>query len=513
MIEKSSSINYSKKIIDYIQEKFRFGSSVRICKSNINSLAQFCKKIMETKDVDIDCMELINQSDPLRENLRVIVEDNIDVIKKNEMNRISNNYVFLLFIEAYCINSGIELQEEELEFIPIDDIGGTDSIKRYFQEIRGYSILTREEEIELAKRIEKGDLEARKELINHNLKLVASIAKRYIGKNLEYLDLIQEGNLGLMRTISKYDYRKGYKFSTYATWWIKQSITRGIMDKARTIKIPVYLQEQNNKVKRVEEKLRQKFNREPTIEEVAKSSNLSVKKVEEIKKNMQELRSLNEKVGEEEEDELLIFLPDDSSVDPEEIVLTRTEREEILKLLEELPEREQEIIKCRFGFYNDKIIPLEELAKVFGITRQRIQQLESRALKKLSVALKSKNQNKEILDTGEREIVSFLPIEDKELGKIRYRTLKSYLNSVPPRITDYNLESLIESDFLKKYLRTMKDIEFRMFILKFIKGYSLYDICKVVKLERETVVEFIQKIMVEYRTELNFKIKNKIFKK
>ena len=513
MKENTSPIENSKRIIDFINEKFKLSDSIRICKSNINSLANFCKKIMETENADIDCIELINQSDRLRENLRVIVEDNMDKIQKNELNRISNNDVFLLFIEAYCINSGIEMQEEELESITADNVDTSDSIKMYFQEIRGYSVLTREEEIELAKRIEKGDLEARKELINHNLKLVASIAKRYVGKDLEYLDLIQEGNLGLMRTISKYDYRKGYKFSTYATWWIKQSITRGIMDKARAIKIPVHVQEQNNKVKKMEEKLRQELNREPTIEEIAKFSNISVQKVEMIKKNMQELRSLNEKVGTEEEDELLVFVQDDSSVDPEEIALTNIERAEVLKLLEELPEREQEIIKCRFGFYEGKIASLDDLSKMFGITRQRIQQLEWKALRKLSIALRRKMKNEEIEDATERDIVNFLPIEDKELGKIRYRTLKSYLKTVPPRITDYNLESLIESDFLRKRLRTMKDIEFRMFVLKFMKGYVIHDICKAVKLERETVVDFIQKIMLEYRTELNDKTKNKIFKK
>lgn len=506
-------IDYSKKIIDYIHEKFRFGSSVRTCKSNINSLANFCKKIMETKNVDIDCIELVNQSSRLRENLKIIVEDNMDKIQKNEMHQISNNDVFLLFMEAYCIYSGIEMLEEEIETIAIDDRDTSDSVKMYFQEIRGYSVLTREEEIELAKRIEKGDSEARKELINHNLKLVASIAKRYIGKDLEYLDLIQEGNLGLMRTISKYDYRKGYKFSTYATYWIKQSITRGIMDKARAIKIPVYVQEQNNKVKRVEEKLRQKFNREPTMEEVAESSNIPLQKVKDIKKNMQVLRSLNEKVGAEEEEELLMFVQDDSSIDPEEVALTNIERSEVVKLLGELPEREQEIIKCRFGFYEDRIISLEELSKVFGITRQRIQQLEWKALRKLSIALRRKKKNEETEDASERENVDFLPIEDKELGKIRYRTLKSYLKTTPLRITDYDLESLIDSDFLRKRLRTMTDIEFRMFVLKFMKGYVVYDICKAVRLDRVTVVEFIQQIMLEYRTELNDKAKNKIFKK
>lgn len=510
MEANSSPMENSKGIIDFINEKFKFSDSVRICKSNINSLTHFYKKMIEKENAEIDCIELINQSDRLRESLKVIVEDNMDKIQKNELNKISNNEVFLLFIEAYCIQNGIEIQEEDLNILEISQ-NSSDSIKMYLQEISQFSVLTREEEVELAKRIEKGDSEAEKEMINHNLKLVASIAKKYVGRDLEYLDLIQEGNIGLMKTISKYDYRKGIKFSTYATYWIKQSITRGIMNKARTIKIPVHMQEQSNKVKRVEEKLRQEFNREPTIEEIAKSCHISIKKVEDIKKSMQGLIYLNEKVGVEAEDELLIFIPDEDAPNPEEHVLTKMERAEIVKLLEELPEREQEIIKCRFGFYGDKIIPLEELSKVFGITRQRIQQLEGKALRKLSIALRRKKKNEEIEDPSQRESIVFLPIEDKELGKIRYRTLKSYLKTIPPRIADY--ESLIECDFLRKKLCEMKDIEFRIFVLKFIKGYSVSQICKTTKLESETVVEFIQKIILEYHAELNFKIKNKIFKK
>lgn len=266
-----------------------------------------------------------------------------------------------------------------------------DSVRMYLREIGKISLLTTEEEIKLAKRIEKGDLLAKKKLAEANLRLVVSISKKYNGRGLSFLDLIQEGNTGLMRAVEKFDYKKGFKFSTYATWWIRQAITRAIADQARTIRIPVHMIETINKLIRVERQLVQDLGREPTPEEIAQEMGLEVDKVEHIIKISQETVSLEAPVGEEEDSKLGDFIEDDKNISPEESTARQLLRDKIKEFLGDLSPREQKILKMRFGLEDGKTHTLEEVGQEFGVTRERIRQIEAKALSKLKKGERSKD--------------------------------------------------------------------------------------------------------------------------
>lgn len=258
-----------------------------------------------------------------------------------------------------------------------------DPVRMYLKEIGKVDLLTMDEEIELAKRIEAGDESAKAELAEANLRLVVSIAKRYINRGMPFLDLIQEGNLGLMRAVEKFEYQKGFKFSTYATWWIRQAITRAIADQARTIRIPVHMVETINRLLRVERSLVQELGREPTPEEVAKEMNIDVERVREIQKIAQEPVSLETPIGEEEDSHLGDFIPDEDIPSPQESATNTMLREELFSTLSLLTEREQKVIRLRFGLDDGKVRTLEEVGKVFDVTRERIRQIEAKALRKL----------------------------------------------------------------------------------------------------------------------------------
>ena len=258
-----------------------------------------------------------------------------------------------------------------------------DPVRMYLKEIGKVDLLTMDEEIELAKRIEDGDESAKAELAEANLRLVVSIAKRYINRGMPFLDLIQEGNLGLMRAVEKFEYQKGFKFSTYATWWIRQAITRAIADQARTIRIPVHMVETINRLLRVERSLVQELGREPTPEEVAKEMNIDVERVREIQKIAQEPVSLETPIGEEEDSHLGDFIPDEDIPSPQESATNTMLREELFSTLSLLTEREQKVIRLRFGLDDGKVRTLEEVGKVFDVTRERIRQIEAKALRKL----------------------------------------------------------------------------------------------------------------------------------
>lgn len=258
-----------------------------------------------------------------------------------------------------------------------------DPVRMYLKEIGKVDLLTMDEEIELAKRIEDGDESAKTELAEANLRLVVSIAKRYINRGMPFLDLIQEGNLGLMRAVEKFEYQKGFKFSTYATWWIRQAITRAIADQARTIRIPVHMVETINRLLRVERSLVQELGREPTPEEVAKEMNIDVERVREIQKIAQEPVSLETPIGEEEDSHLGDFIPDEDIPSPQESATNTMLREELFSTLSLLTEREQKVIRLRFGLDDGKVRTLEEVGKVFDVTRERIRQIEAKALRKL----------------------------------------------------------------------------------------------------------------------------------
>lgn len=280
-------------------------------------------------------------------------------------------------------------KEDSLE-ISLEDIAD-DSVRMYLREIGKIPLLTTEEEIRLAKRIEKGDVLAKKKLAEANLRLVVSITKKYIGRGLSLLDLIQEGNTGLMRAVEKFDYRKGFKFSTYATWWIRQAITRAIADQARTIRIPVHMIETINKLIRVERQLVQELGREPTPEEIAQELGLDVEKVEHIIKISQETVSLEAPVGEEEDSKLGDFIEDDKNISPEESTSQQLLKDKIKEFLNELSPREQKILKMRFGLEDGRTHTLEEVGQEFGVTRERIRQIEAKALAKLKKGEKARD--------------------------------------------------------------------------------------------------------------------------
>ena len=263
------------------------------------------------------------------------------------------------------------------------EIADDDSVRMYLREIGRIPLLKTEEEVRLAKRIERGDKVAKKKLAEANLRLVVSIAKKYIGRGLSLLDLIQEGNTGLMRAVEKFDYKKGYKFSTYATWWIRQAITRAIADQARTIRIPVHMIETINKLIRVQRQLVQDLGREPTPEEIAQEMGLDVEKVEHIIKISQETVSLESPVGEEEDSKLGDFIEDDKNLSPEENAIHQLLKSHVNVFLNELSPREQKILKMRFGLETGRTHTLEEVGQEFGVTRERIRQIEAKALQKL----------------------------------------------------------------------------------------------------------------------------------
>jgi RNA polymerase primary sigma factor len=258
-----------------------------------------------------------------------------------------------------------------------------DSLRLYLRSIGRVGLLTAEEEVSLAKRIERGDMTAKQHMIEANLRLVVSIAKGYLGRGLTFLDLIQEGSLGLIRAVEKFDYRRGYKFSTYATWWIRQAVTRAIADKARTIRIPVHMVEKLNKVVHVERQLVQDLGREPTPEEIAAELECTAREVKDILRMSQLPVSLEKPIGEEEDSELGDFVQDDTAESPFELAVENLRRENVRKALDALPAREREVIEMRFGLKGHQARTLEEVGRAFGVTRERIRQIENNTLKKL----------------------------------------------------------------------------------------------------------------------------------
>jgi RNA polymerase primary sigma factor len=302
---------------------------------------------------------------------------------------------------TYLIDQGVELVEgeehkrlpherplveEEVKAAPKLDLTvepSLDSLRLYLREIGKVALLTADQEVYLAKRIERGDMAAKTQMTEANLRLVVSIAKGYLGRGLSFLDLIQEGSLGLIRAVEKFDYRKGYKFSTYATWWIRQAVTRAIADKARTIRIPVHMVEKLNKVVHIERQLVQRLGREPRPEEIAEELEMTTDEVREILRMAQHPVSLEKPIGEEEDSELGDFVQDENTETPDEAASLTLRRSDIASALNALPERERQVIELRFGLTGGQPCTLEEVGKAFGVTRERIRQIENNTLKKL----------------------------------------------------------------------------------------------------------------------------------
>ena len=279
--------------------------------------------------------------------------------------------------------------DDDGEEISIEDVALpknasiNDPVRMYLKEIGKISLLSLDEELALSKRVEEGDEEAKRLLAESNLRLVVSIAKRYVGRNLSFLDLIQEGNIGLMKAVDKFDASKGYKFSTYATWWIRQAITRAIADQAKTIRVPVHMVETINKLKRIQRQMTLELNRDPTEAELAKKMNTTEEKVREIFKISQDPLSLETPIGEEDDSHLGDFLKDESSMSPEEYAINEVLKDEIEEVLCTLTPREEEVLKLRFGLKGGTCHTLEEVGNMFGVTRERIRQIEAKALRKL----------------------------------------------------------------------------------------------------------------------------------
>ncbi len=280
--------------------------------------------------------------------------------------------------------------EEDLDISVPEGVSIDDPVRMYLKEIGKVPLLTPEEEIEIAKRMEQGDEAARQKLAEANLRLVVSIAKRYVGRGMLFLDLIQEGNLGLIKAVEKFDYRKGYKFSTYATWWIRQAITRAIADQARTIRIPVHMVETINKLIRVSRQLLQEYGREPTPEEIAREMDVPVDKVREIIKIAQEPVSLETPIGEEEDSHLGDFIPDDDAPAPADAASFMLMKEQLMGVLDTLTQREEKVLRLRFGLDDGRQRTLEEVGREFNVTRERIRQIEAKALRKLRHPSRSK---------------------------------------------------------------------------------------------------------------------------
>ena len=282
-----------------------------------------------------------------------------------------------------------EIEETEIDIPEVTD-DCSNSIKMYLREIGRIKLLTYDQELDLAKRILDGDEDAKQELAEANLRLVVSIAKRYVGRGMLFLDLIQEGNLGLIKAVEKFDYERGFKFSTYATWWIRQAITRAIADQARTIRIPVHMVETINKLIRVSRQLLQELGRDPKPEEIAKEMDMSEEKVREIMKIAQDPVSLETPIGEEEDSHLGDFIPDEDALAPAEAAAYSLLKDQIEEVLESLNEREQKVLKLRFGLEDGRARTLEEVGKEFDVTRERIRQIEAKALRKLRHPSRSK---------------------------------------------------------------------------------------------------------------------------
>jgi len=328
---------------------------------------------------------------------KTVIDEIYDTLLTNdiEIENFTEDFSMLMNIEddAEDEDDGVVLDKDgsiDVDATVPKGISVDDPVRMYLKEIGKVPLLTADEESELAKRMEEGDEYAKMKLCEANLRLVVSIAKRYVGRGMLFLDLIQEGNLGLIKAVDKFDYRKGYKFSTYATWWIRQAITRSIADQARTIRIPVHMVETINKLIRVSRQLLQTYGREPSPEEIAKEMGITVDKVREIQKIAQEPVSLETPIGEEEDSHLGDFIPDDDVPAPAEAAAFSMLKEQLVEVLDTLTDREQKVLKLRFGLDDGRSRTLEEVGKEFDVTRERIRQIEAKALRKLRHPSRSK---------------------------------------------------------------------------------------------------------------------------
>ena len=374
--KKSAAKKAEEKNIE--EEKKKFQQKLIALKE----LAKSKKNVLELGEINNFLADVQLDEEKTEKVIDLLEASGVDVLRISDDKDDADDDALILELEE----SGEVPDEDEIENIDLsvpDGVSIDDPVRMYLKEIGKVPLLSADEEVELAKRMENGDIEAKKKLAEANLRLVVSIAKRYVGRGMLFLDLIQEGNLGLIKAVVKFDYKKGYKFSTYATWWIRQAITRAIADQARTIRIPVHMVETINKYVRVQRQLLQELGREPQPEEIAKHMNMPVDRVREIQKISLEPVSLETPIGEEEDSHLGDFIQDDNVPVPAEAAAFTLLREQLDEVLGTLTEREQKVLKLRFGLEDGRARTLEEVGKEFKVTRERIRQIEAKALRKL----------------------------------------------------------------------------------------------------------------------------------
>ena len=346
------------------------------------NMAKKKKNVLEYQEISDFFADMPLEEEQMEKVLEYLDQNNVDVLRITDDDDVDD--------EEIILTDEDEVDVENIDLSVPEGVSIEDPVRMYLKEIGKVPLLSAEEEIELAQRMEEGDQEAKKRLAEANLRLVVSIAKRYVGRGMLFLDLIQEGNLGLIKAVEKFDYRKGYKFSTYATWWIRQSITRAIADQARTIRIPVHMVETINKVIRVSRQLLQELGHDPSPEEIAAEMDMPVDKVREILKIAQEPVSLETPIGEEEDSHLGDFIPDEGASEPSEAASFTLLQEQLVDVLSTLTPREEKVLKLRFGIEDGRPRTLEEVGKEFNVTRERIRQIEAKALRKLRHPSRSK---------------------------------------------------------------------------------------------------------------------------
>ena len=351
------------------------------------ALAKKKKNMLEYQEISDYFSDMPLDADQMEKVFDYLEKSGIDVLRLSDMSEdidaAADDKLLILDDDDIDLSEEEEIDMENIDLSVPEGVSIEDPVRMYLKEIGKVPLLSAEEEISLAQRMENGDEEAKKRLAEANLRLVVSIAKRYVGRGMLFLDLIQEGNLGLIKAVEKFDYRKGYKFSTYATWWIRQAITRAIADQARTIRIPVHMVETINKLIRVSRQLLQELGREPTPEEIAEEMHMSVERVREILKISQEPVSLETPLGEEEDSHLGDFIQDDNVPVPADAAAFTMLKEQLEEVLGTLTEREQKVLRLRFGLDDGRARTLEEVGKEFNVTRERIRQIEAKALRKL----------------------------------------------------------------------------------------------------------------------------------
>ncbi len=385
--KKKDAAENEEKVIDVVEE-IKEDEDDSAFNEKLSALVEYAKKkknVIEYTEISSHFAGIALDSDKYDKILDTLDNDNIDVLRMDESE------------DDILIESDDEEVDEDDDDIDnidsifqMENVNIEDPVRMYLKEIGKVPLLSADEEVELAKKMELGDEAAKKRLAEANLRLVVSIAKKYVGRGMLFLDLIQEGNLGLIKAVEKFDYRKGYKFSTYATWWIRQAITRAIADQARTIRIPVHMVETINKLIRVSRQLLQELGREPSPEEIAEKMELPVSRVREIIKVSQEPVSLETPIGEEEDSHLGDFIQDDNVPSPADAASFALMKEQLSEVLTTLTEREQKVLRLRFGLDDGRGRTLEEVGKEFNVTRERIRQIEAKALRKLRHPSRSK---------------------------------------------------------------------------------------------------------------------------